>query len=79
MCTQLNYYCRKCGQNTQHEIVSFEHTLPNHNFATLECLKCEAPAFSVQYDKGQEAPLYNSLRVSEVLMDDAQPTDICWP
>lgn len=72
------FYCRGCGKNTQHEIVSFEHALPNHNFATLECLKCETSAFSVQYDKGQQAPLYNSSRVSEILMDDEQPSDnIC--
>ena len=53
-----------CGKNTNHKIVSSEHSLPNHNFSTIQCVTCESEPFNVQYDKGQETPLSHNQRVS---------------
>lgn len=60
----LKYPCLTCQRDTNHGIVSFEHTLPDYNFSTLQCLSCDTGAFRMQYVKGQQAPLYNSQRVS---------------
>lgn len=73
----LKFYCRTCQRNTNHGIISFEHSLPQGNFSTLQCLSCDTGSFSVMYEKGQEAPLFNSRRVSEILGDDEQNVSVC--
>lgn len=72
----LKYYCRGCEKTTNHGVIHQEHSLPNFNFSTLQCLACDRSAFSVQYLKSQDAPDYNSQRVTDVLpLSDKQVDD----
>lgn len=74
----IGFYCRTCDRPTNHGIVSFEHTLPNKNFAMLQCLECDTGAFSVEYPKDQEAPLSNNQRILDRFpCTDEQPENVC--
>ena len=69
----LKFFCRSCDRSTNHGIISMEHSLPNHDFAKLQCLACDHGAFSVQYDR-RRTPSFTSQRVDDVLAGAAKKT-----
>ena len=76
MSNHLGYWCRKCSAETLHKVVDFNEEGAHHNYAKLDCIKCNEPPFIVVYDKQMRAPTSKSQRITDILPStDEMPSD----
>ncbi len=73
----VKYYCRTCGRLTNHGEIAKEHSMPELNFSTLQCLACDTGSFSVQYPKEETSASTDSRRVTDVCGNEEQNDSLC--